>query len=296
MRNWRADASRPPVILMGFIFRSSISILFLGACIAMSSCAAKVETPKNVEAPVAVVPPAASPTPTPSPAIPNLQRELLGDVGKTTASPIGTFDFKNYSYELPRGWENPDGSEIKLVNGRVQPVSVDVTDEMSPEEKADRKLQRRIGLSFVTVKYLDVNSDNQDEAVVVLKIETGGAAVPQVAYIYEWKGGKPELMWFFRTGDRADGGLKDIRADSGELIVELYGQDRFLLGPVETSRITGDEEQLCCPLYFTRTRYKWNGSSYLIQGKRLTFPIGDPNAVPEENLGDKVNNPGKSKK
>lgn len=263
---------------------------------AMTSCAAKVETPKNVEAPVAAVPPAPSPTPTPSPAIPNLQRELLGDTGKTTTSPIGSFDFKNFTYELPRGWENPDGSEIKLVNGRVQPISIDVTDEMSPEEKAERKQQRRIGLSFVTVKYLDVNSDNQDEAVVVLKIETGGAAVPQVAYIYEWKGGKPELMWMFRTGDRADGGLKDVRADSGELIVELYGQDRFLLGPVETGRITGDEEQLCCPLYFTRTRYKWNGSSYLMQGKRLTFPLADPNAVPEENLGDKINNPAKSKK
>lgn len=283
---------------MGFIFRSSISILFLSACITISSCTAKVETPKNVEAPVAVVPPAPSPEPaaTPSTGIPNLQKELLSDSGKTTNSPIGKFDFKNFSYELPRGWENPDGSEIKLVNGRVQPVSVDVKDDMSPEEKADRKAARRIGLSFVTVKYLDVNSDGEDEAVVVLKIETGGAAIPQVAYIYEWKGGKPELMWFFRTGDRADGGLKDIRADAGELVVELYGQDRFLLGPVETGRITGDEEQLCCPTFFTRTRYKWNGNSYLMQGKRLTFPISDPNAAPEENLGDKVNAPAKSKK
>ncbi|MEQ1607173.1 MAG: hypothetical protein ABL999_20105 [Pyrinomonadaceae bacterium] len=281
---------------MGFIFRSSISILFIGACIAIGSCATKVETPKNVEPPVAAVPPTSSPQPTPSPGLPNLQMELLADSGKTTNSPIGKFDFKNFSYELPRGWQNPDGSEIKLVNGRVAPVSVDVKDDMSPDEKADRKLQRRIGLSFVAVKYLDVNSDNEDEAVVVLKIETGGAAIPQVAYIYEWKGGKPELMWFFRTGDRADGGLKDIRADSGELVVELYGQDRFLLGPVETSRITGDEEQLCCPTYFTRSRYKWNGSSYLMQGKRLTFTLADPNAPPEENLGDKVNNPAKSKK
>lgn len=283
---------------MGFIFRSSISILFLGACIAMNSCAAKVESPKNVEPPVAALPPPATPQPTatPSPGIPNLQKELLGENGKTTSSPIGKFDFKNFTYDLPRGWENPDGSEIKLVNGRVAPVSVDVKDDMSNEEKADRKSQRRIGLSFVAVKYLDVNGDNEDEAVVVLKIETGGAAIPQVAYIYEWNDDKPDLMWFFRTGDRADGGLKDVRADGGELVVELYGQDRFLLGPVETSRITGDEEQLCCPTYFTRTRYKWNGTSYLMQGKRLTFPIADPNATPEENLGDKVNAPAKSKK
>lgn len=247
---------------------------------------------------MAVVPPPPTPPPTatPSPGIPNLQKELLSENAKTTSSPIGKFDFKNFTYELPRGWENPDGSEIKLVNGRVAPVSVDVKDEMSNEERAERKAQRRIGLSFVAVKYLDVNGDNEDEAVVILKIETDGAAIPQVAYIYEWNDDKPDLMWFFRTGDRADGGLKDVRGDSGELVVELYGQDRFLLGPVETSRITGDEEQLCCPTYFTRTRYKWNGTSYLMQGKRLTFPLNDPTAVAEENYGDKVNAPVKSKK
>ncbi len=283
---------------MGFIFRSGISIVFLGACIGLNSCASSVEPPADPEPPIAVVPPASSPIPTPaaSPGIPNLQTELLDERFRVTNSPIGKFDFKNFSYELPRGWENPDGSEIKLVNGRVPPVAVDVGEDMTPEEKADLKATRRIGLSFVAVKYLDVNADGEDEAVVVLKIETGGGAIPQVVYIYEWESEKPELMWLFRTGDRADGGLKDIRADAGELIVELYGQDRFLLGAVETSRITGDEEQLCCPTFFTRTRYKWNGTSYLMQGKRLTFPVNDPNAAPEENLGDKVNAPVKSKK
>lgn len=268
-----------------------------------SACGSKVEnplhvpetagSPSNVQSTPVATPPSNYASSSP---IPNLQAEIEDSRHSSTNSPIGKFDFKNFSYPLPRGWENPDGSEIKLVNGRVPPVSVDVKDDMSPEEKADRKAARRIGLSFVTVKYLDVNSDGEDEAVVVLKIETGGAAIPQVAYIYEWKAGKPELMWFFRTGDRADGGLKDIRADAGELVVELYGQDRFLLGPVETGRITGDEEQLCCPTYFTRTRYKWNGSSYVMQGKRLTFPLANPNAAPEENLGDKVNAPAKTKK
>ncbi|MCV4614916.1 hypothetical protein OFM04_33990, partial [Escherichia coli] len=68
------------------------------------------------------------------------------------------------------------------------------------------------------------------EAVVILKIETGGSAIPQLVYIYKWKDEKPELLWNFRTGDRADGGLKSIRAENGELIVELFGRDRFLLG------------------------------------------------------------------
>ena len=109
-------------------------------------------------------------------------------------------------------------------------------------------------------------------------VETTGAAIPQFVYIYEWKEEKPELLWYFRTGDRADGGLKDLRVENNELVVELYGQDRFLLGEVETGKITGDEEQLCCPTHFTRSAYKWNGTTFLLQGKRHTYAIADRSA------------------
>jgi hypothetical protein len=232
-----------------------------------------------------------------TPALPNLQAELTDDRSKTTASPIGTFDFKNYTYELPRGWQNPDGTtEITLKNGHIAPVETNTSDKMDDEQKAVAKAQRRIGLTYVTTKYFDVTGDGQDEALVVLKIETGGSAIPQVVYVFNWKSGAPELIWPFRTGDRADGGLKDLRVENGNLIVELYGQDRFLLGGVETSKVTGDEEQLCCPSYFTRTAYKWNGSSFLMQGKRLTYSMSDTAAAAQENLGDKVNAPQKTKK
>jgi hypothetical protein len=126
---------------------------------------------------------------------------------------------------------------------------------------------------------------------VILKIETGGTAIPQIVYVFDWKNNAPELLWTFRTGDRADAGLKDLRASDGNLIVELYGQDRFLLGGFETGKITGDEEQLCCPSYFTRTAYKWNGSTFLMQGKRMTYSLSQPSLPPQENLGDIVNDP-----
>ena len=71
-------------------------------------------------------------------------------------------------------------------------------------------------------------------------------------------------------------------------MIELYGQDRFLLGDTETSKITDDEEQLCCPTYFTRSRYKWNGRNFLLQGKRLTFLTADPAAAPVENMMEVV--------
>jgi hypothetical protein len=281
--------------------------MFLMACkgyivivvlMAFAICGCQKQDPANTLRQTTSVPPTdeARTTPYPSPTPPNLQAELLGDRDKTTMSPIGSFDFKNYTYEMPRGWQNPDGTtEITLTNGKVAPVQGKVTEEMSNEAKAEEKSRRRIGLSYVTTKYMDLTGDGDDEAVVILKIETGGSAIPQIAYVFTWTAGKPELIWPFRTGDRADGGLKDIRAENGQLVLELYGQDRFILGQTETGKITDDREQLCCPTYFTRSSYKWNGKNFLLQGKRLTFSISDPDAPPLLNLGEIVNEPPRKK-
>ncbi len=273
----------------------AIALLLLTASCGSSSDTAnapQVAAPSPDESPKGFQPPAAEA----SPAIPDLQAEILDDRGKTTTSPLGSFDFRNFTYPLPRGWQHPDGDEIVLSNGKLEPKLRDVAEDMSPEEKAAARSERRIGMSYVTTKYLDVNSDGQDEAAVILKIETGGNAIPQLVYIFEWKDGSPNLLWNFRTGDRADGGLKDIRTENGELVVELYGQDRFLLGQTETGKITGDEEQLCCPTYFTRTFYKWNGKVFQMQRKRLTYEVKTPSAPPLENFGDIMNDPVKSKK
>lgn len=190
-----------------------------------------------------------------TPELPNLQSELLDEENKTTDSIIGKFDFKNYVYPLPRGWHDVDGKEATLKNG-VRRMSED-----------------KIGLSYAATKYGDVTGDGEDEAFVILKIETAGAAIPQIVYVFTLKTEEPELIWYFRTGDRAAGGLKELRSDNGELVIELFGQDRYILGEVETSKITGDEQQLCCPTFFTRTRYKWKGKNFQLQGKRETFSV-----------------------
>ena len=206
------------------IFR--VSCLFLTLAVVLSACGSTVENDKTEASPAASLPEAPPVLRSAQQPIPNLQAELIDARNKTTTSPIGSFDFKNYTYELPRGWQNPDGTaEIELINGRIAPIEKDVNDSMDDEESASAKTGRRIGLSYVTTKYLDLTSDGQDEAIVVLKVETGGSAVPQLVYIFDWKDDKPALIWPFRTGDRADGGLKDIRTENDEVVVELYGQD-----------------------------------------------------------------------
>ena len=257
-----------------------VTFIFLSLVIIISACAGKGGETKNAvpPEPVAAITPSPAPSLSPTPDIPDLQKELLDERHKTTTAPIGKFDFKNFTYPLPRGWQDPEGDEAVLENG------------------ARKMTEDKIGLSYVTTKFFDVTGDGQDEALVVLRIVTAGSAIPQLVYIFTWKDNKPELIWYFRTGDRADGGLKDLRPEDGMLAVELYGQDRFILGEVETSKVTGDEEQLCCPTFFSRSRYKWNGKNFLMQGKRLTFSLSEPNAPPKENLGDLVNDPKAQKK
>lgn len=257
------------------IFFAMTAVLLLG--FGISGCGGTVESvskPINTQ-PVVEKTPTPQPSPTvEQPKIPNLQAELLDDKNKTSNSPIGKFDFKNYTYELPRGWQDVDGKEAELVDGK-RPFT------NSEEEK-------RIGLSYITTKFFDATGDGQDEAVVILKIDTGGSAIPQIVYIFEWKNDKPEDVWFFRTGDRADGGLKNIYAENGEVVVELYGQDRYVVGELETMKITGDEEQICCPTHYTRSNYKWNNNVFRLQGKRLTYSFTDKNAQPVENMGDVI--------
>jgi hypothetical protein len=202
------------------------------------------------------------------PEIPNLQSEILDETNSKTASPIGDFEFKNYTYPLPRGWQDSDGKDLTLENG-TRPL-----------------IKEKIGASLVTTKFGDATGDGVDEAFVILKILTAGSAIPQIVYVFTWKNEQPELIWYFRTGDRADGGLKNIFAENGKLVVALYGQDRYILGEGETMKITGDEEQLCCPTYFTRTSYEWNGNVFQMQGKRLTFSVADENAPPVENKNE----------
>ncbi len=260
------------------------AFLLFATTLLFSACGGAVETASSETAPaptVAIEPPA-TPEASPSPKIPNLQTEILDDRNKTTASPIGAFDFKNFKYPLPRGWQDSDGKEVELVDGK-RPM------EMTEEVE-------RIGLSYATTKFLDVTNDGQDEAIVILKIETGGGAIPQLVYVFTWKADAPELIWYFRTGDRADGGLKDIRAENGLTVVELFGQDRYILGELDTAKITGDEEQLCCPTHFTLSRYKWNGNVFRLEGKRLTYQTADRNAPPIENMVEWVEKQNSGKK
>ena len=105
-----------------------------------------------------------------------------------------------------------------------------------------------MGVFFQNVKYGDVTGDDIEEAIVSLSIQTGGSATPGLVYIYTFQRNGPKLLWLRSTGDRADGGLRDVYAQNGQLVVELNSS----LG----SR--GD----CCPTRFIRTTYEWRAGRF----------------------------------
>lgn len=187
---------------------------------------------------------------------------LLEDENPPSSSktPLGKFDFKNFTYPLLRGWQDQDSEEAELIDGK----------------RAINK--EKIGLELVRTQFGDFTGDGAENALVILRIDTGGSSAPHLVYIFDWKDDKPELLWHFRTGDRANGGLKKVWAENGELWLELWSKDRYLLGQIETMKVEGDDANLCCPNFYTRSHYAWNGKNFTLRGERQTFDVQNPNA------------------
>jgi hypothetical protein len=152
-------------------------------------------------------------TPTPSP---------------TPNSPIRTVDFENFTYP-----EIGARGTFTLKGGY----------EPNVEERR----------SIVDVVYGDVTADGIDEAMVVHSQSIRGSAIPFFVYVYAMNGTKPKLLWSFYTGDRAQGGLRRVFAQTGHLMLELYGKNEY----VGMANYDAGSECAACVEFYTRSRYEW---------------------------------------
>lgn len=170
-------------------------------------------------------------------------------------SPIRSFDFANFTYPAKPVFSDARKS-FTLQNGKFK----------------GREDDDPVGLVYLG--YGDVTGDGDEEAMAVLNISVRGSAIPYVTYIYTLKEAKPKLLWAFSTGDRADGGLRQVYAENGELVMELYGKGKIIGGDLyaEDGMTGGD----CCPTHFTRARYQWQGNRFQQKGKEeiLSNPVG----------------------
>ena len=151
----------------------------------------------------------------------------------TGARRIRDVDFNNISYPNFPDYSDPNGREKKYIN-------------LKPGEGQPNFLN-----------YGDVTGAGSEEAMVALGIENRGSAIPDYVYVFAVEKGKPKLIWDFETGDRADGGLRNVYAENGQLVIELFGKDRVIGG-----QLYRGDEGLCCPTTFTRTRYRWTGERF----------------------------------
>ena len=160
---------------------------------------------------------------------------------------IRSMDFANFTFPWTSDLGNSKDS-FTLKNGEL------------PATRNARGLIDGMGVFLGSVKYGDVTGDGVEEAIVSLSIQTGGSAIPGIIYIYTMRKNRPVLLWSRSTGDRADGGVHNVYAESGGLVVELNGPQRYGEGD-------------CCAKRFTRRRYVWNGRRFRQTGKPETVPL-----------------------
>jgi hypothetical protein len=166
-------------------------------------------------------------------------------------SPIRSIDFKNFTY--PRVGEQ---------RSYIQHKTFTLTDG----EYAEHEIED--GMNFGDVIYGDATGDGNEEAIVVLGVQTRGSAIPNCVYVYTLKHNEPRLLWGFLTGDRADGGLRHIAAEKGVLTIELYGK-----GTRVERKLYSSEPGVadCCAMSVTRTHYRWYASRFRQEGECEVF-------------------------
>ena len=181
---------------------------------------------------------------------------LYASVGFTAAQTnIRQVDFKNFIYPLSGTLLGHDRLQwldipteghsnrkpIHLVNGRDLRKSSSLVMD-------GREYTQWGGFTLQSVEFADLTGDGQEEAIVVIHYRTGGTQQTDYVYIYSFATGKPKLLAYFHSGDRAASGLYKAYGESGQLVVELFDPEKR----------SGD----CCSSGFVRTRYEWRNGRF----------------------------------
>ena len=179
--------------------------------------------------------------------------DLQSSPSPTPGSSIRSVDFDNSvfpAWPIYSKREKPftlkDGEYVgRLQDGAVEPYPVSLVDSI----------------------YGDVTGDGAEDAILVFTESIRGTAIPYYVYVYGMARNKPKLLWSFDTGDRAEGGLRQILAENGKLVVELYGRNKYVGGDYYS-----DSQGACCPLHYTRSRYQWRNNRFERSGELEVFP------------------------
>lgn len=151
-------------------------------------------------------------------------------------SDIRKIDFRNYSYNT---CFSEDKKTTRITKGKYE------------REIKEGDYKYTVYFEVRDVIYGDLDGDGKEEAVVSTMCSGGGTGRFTEALIFRSKNGKEELIGSTGMGDRADGGLHDIKFVNGQLKVEQYGGNAGA----------------CCPEYIVTHTYKLTGKGLVEIGK-----------------------------
>lgn len=196
----------------------------------------------------------------PKPPIPSLDKQL--DV-----KGMPKVDFRNFTYPVTED-----------LRGMLPSRTFNVV-EGSYSFQGGAK-DTRVEINNLGIFYDHVTGkDKSLSAIVVFSVFAGehgmmGTGRTHCVYIYSWPRGKVELLWSFDTGDRADGGLRNVYGANGNLIIETYRSDIEFSGA-------------CCAKTFMQSVYGWTGPRFqLIEARRLNNPYSGASPM----LGERKQN------
>lgn len=175
---------------------------------------------------------------------PSPSAEIHASPSPLLDSSIRAIDFTNFTYPAMPIYSKGEKT-FTLKNGKYVGRLQDGAIEPAP-------------VSFIQAAYGDITGDGVEEAIVVLFENVRGTAIPYFVYLYTLERGSPKLLWAFATGDRGDGGLRQVYAENGGLVIELYGKDTIIGGNLADTEEIG----ACCPKSFTRARYEWRENRF----------------------------------
>ncbi|MFN0279115.1 MAG: hypothetical protein ACKVRN_10995 [Pyrinomonadaceae bacterium] len=164
-------------------------------------------------------------------------------------SPIRTIDFENFTFPETNGEEFGGLGPTKLVGGK----------------------NTQTGATLGEIEYGDVTNDGMEEALVAIDPYDGGNTSADIVFVYTVIKSKPKLLWSFESGDRAEGGRKRVYAENGDLIVELFGDNKYDNGKWDYDIAEGKFNGLCCPTTYTRFHFHWNGKKFVLKGEPELF-------------------------
>jgi hypothetical protein len=161
----------------------------------------------------------------------------------TQSSSIRKIDFRNFTYKEIQA----NGRPAKLVDGKLEFETRYCGTE----------------LTLGDVDYVDLTGDDEEEAIFSVSDFTacGSSSISYYFYVYALKNNRLKKLWYFKTGGRAYGGLKDFQLDGKDIVFELYGNAK-----IEGTRAKITDESVavaaCCPIHYTRFRLTWNGREF----------------------------------